>query len=959
MSDPKRGTLITVGATKSAKNIVTKTVRLFINLDESNESKYPELNYTELVKTEERKKREKIENGKTSGLDPFSDNNDDVERIARKFEQKYGGKSTYGRKGDSKQDDFADIGAGYDENDSFIDNTHGYDEMIPPECDTFYGGFYINCGSLEFKNVLENQLTMSETEPGESRRLKRPASSNTSEVESSESSSDSESQGEKDPKAITNGDIDSHNTEHRKKKNKKTDKKKPKKVLRTDSSAATSGKQTSDDNAHGEGESTDSRTSQSDSLTSKPAPSSENPVTSDSSRDVEAKVELKLPASVVEALEALEVHTSKQLAETSGLTSKELISNSDDIIQRVSVALSSNKCSTRVWRAAWTRAARALWTSRDKLLRAVKNRADPIARSSASQPSIAETTSTTAINTVTTPLVTSTTSAVMSTSLVTSTSVVRAITSIPTSTTSTTTVSSTTNNKRKHEDDLDDFDPERLSYEQREAIIIQTLKRLSALIEERKPGMIANYNAECERVQEERKKIQIAMAEGAAPVEKRLPKRRFPWCTRSRALVCRLVRAAGSHEAAVVLLQGRVLPLFPPGFVRMPTLLRQADLSKEIKVSDLKRQRLGSASQPTPTLPPMTFTEPIQFPSSLTVTATTTTKQSQDKTEVAVSSEDKFKTNPGFGSILNTYTLNKDLIIDKPEKKDTFEKKDEPYIPPNNIGSITITPVPSNPVKPDKKPMNNIPNQSTERQTAGFIRVKSPAALNDMVKKDKIKKTEKLKEKRVASPLHVDTSFVPNKKDPSPKRKEEIPQKTIEHMRVAENNIPRPTLVPVHHSPTFAKPDKRPPDMKKKKDVLITSDVDPLSDQQEPLSVDDSSSDVELVEDVSSKSDKNEQKRDKNETVPCKERVIVNVDKKVINKCRKEKETAKSENEEPTKEEFDTVIRDLKELGDSQERKSDKAKFNSNSYGGVITNDQASLNKMDGCKDNVDEVSHS
>lgn len=53
MSDPKRGTLITVGATKSAKNIVTKTVRLFINLDESNESKYPELNYTELVKTEE------------------------------------------------------------------------------------------------------------------------------------------------------------------------------------------------------------------------------------------------------------------------------------------------------------------------------------------------------------------------------------------------------------------------------------------------------------------------------------------------------------------------------------------------------------------------------------------------------------------------------------------------------------------------------------------------------------------------------------------------------------------------------------------------------------------------------------------------------------------------------------------------------------------------------------------
>jgi hypothetical protein len=38
------------------------------------------------------------------------------------------------------------------------------------------------------------------------------------------------------------------------------------------------------DNGHGDAESADSRTSQSDSLTSKPAPSSENAITSDSSR---------------------------------------------------------------------------------------------------------------------------------------------------------------------------------------------------------------------------------------------------------------------------------------------------------------------------------------------------------------------------------------------------------------------------------------------------------------------------------------------------------------------------------------------------------------------------------------------------------------------------------------------------------------------------------------------------
>lgn len=49
MSDPKRATLITAGAPKSVKKNVNKSVRLSINLDESTESKYTELNYKELL----------------------------------------------------------------------------------------------------------------------------------------------------------------------------------------------------------------------------------------------------------------------------------------------------------------------------------------------------------------------------------------------------------------------------------------------------------------------------------------------------------------------------------------------------------------------------------------------------------------------------------------------------------------------------------------------------------------------------------------------------------------------------------------------------------------------------------------------------------------------------------------------------------------------------------------------
>ncbi|XP_060806301.1 yemanuclein isoform X2 [Amyelois transitella] len=877
MSDPKRATLITVGAPKSGKNNVNKTVRLTINLVESNESKYPELNYKELVNAEERKK--KVENGITPGLDPFSDNDDDVERVARKFEQKYGGKSTYGKKrGRTKQDDFADIGAGYDENDSFIDNTDGYDEMIPPECDTLYGGFYINSGSLEFKNV-DNQAVLSDAEPG-SRRNKRRISSSSSEVDSSESSSES-SQDVKDPKAVTNGVV-THDTEHRKKKNKKSDKnKKAKKIRRTDSSAATSGKQTSDDNGHAGGDSADSRTSQSDSLASKPAPSSENAVTSDSSRDAEPKVEVKLPPSVLSIVEELEATVARLLAENPNLPHKELETNTEVIVSRLESTLSTISDGS-ISHAARSRVSLALRVSRSKLLQ-----------------------------------------------LQTDTGVNNKTVAQSTTTTITTTSSST---KRKADDNKEKVDVKNMTPEEIEADIVSTLKRLAALIDERKPGMIASYNAECARVQEEKKKIQIASADGAPHIEKRLPKRRFPWCPRTRALLARLKTLAGDQESAAKLLANRALPLFPRGFVRMPTLLRQADLSKEIKVTDLKRPRLGSFNQQPPPLP---FTEPIQFPSSLTVTATV--KTSPEKTEIAPGTDEKSKNNSVFGNIINSFSLSKDLIVEKPDdRKDTviIEKgKEDLYIPPNNIGSITITPVVSN--QKDKKVNNTL---STDKyKEPGLIRVKTPEDLNDMVKKDKHKKDKK----RVESPLHVDTNITQNKKEPSPKSKEES-HKQVEIMRVNENDLPRPALIPVHHSPTFAKPDKRPPETKKKKEIVIVSDVDPLGDvHNEPVAVDDSSSDVEVIEENTSKSENG----DKSE-VPSKDKV--SRDKKVNSvKHKGVRDKEHKDIEEATKEDIDKLMKNISEMEHVQE----PHKLNSNPFGGLLNNarhdkSSSSLNRV-------------
>ncbi|XP_011139998.1 ubinuclein-1 isoform X2 [Harpegnathos saltator] len=134
--------------------------RFTLTLPESNEKTCPEFNYAQLLKSAEKKRRKDEKRGDenaTNGLDPFDDDDDEdkLRDMAKRFEAKYG--TSIGKKR-HKYDDYVDLGAGYDENDSFIDNTDAYDEIVPEEMTTAHGGFYINCGALEFRAADRHSL---------------------------------------------------------------------------------------------------------------------------------------------------------------------------------------------------------------------------------------------------------------------------------------------------------------------------------------------------------------------------------------------------------------------------------------------------------------------------------------------------------------------------------------------------------------------------------------------------------------------------------------------------------------------------------------------------------------------------------------------------------------------------------------------------------------------------------
>ncbi|XP_048846834.1 ubinuclein-2-like isoform X2 [Brienomyrus brachyistius] len=128
------------------------TVRLNLRLSEPSARGSAEFSYAELVQSSETKKPLERLTPAFDPSDPFADEERErleVEGLARKFESKYGTSSR--RRRTDRMQDLIDIGFGYDESDSFIDNSEAYDELVPASLTTKLGGFYINTGTLQFR----------------------------------------------------------------------------------------------------------------------------------------------------------------------------------------------------------------------------------------------------------------------------------------------------------------------------------------------------------------------------------------------------------------------------------------------------------------------------------------------------------------------------------------------------------------------------------------------------------------------------------------------------------------------------------------------------------------------------------------------------------------------------------------------------------------------------------------
>ncbi|XP_041433000.1 ubinuclein-1 isoform X2 [Xenopus laevis] len=143
---------------QESETSVAATVRISLTLFEPDQKRCPEFCYPELLRNLRGDGKKGLHGDKSqkkvvSVISEEEAEKKEVANIAKRFEEKYGNKK---RRRDRKQD-LIDMGYGYDESDSFIDNSEAYDELVPASLTTKHGGFYINSGTLQFRQASESE----------------------------------------------------------------------------------------------------------------------------------------------------------------------------------------------------------------------------------------------------------------------------------------------------------------------------------------------------------------------------------------------------------------------------------------------------------------------------------------------------------------------------------------------------------------------------------------------------------------------------------------------------------------------------------------------------------------------------------------------------------------------------------------------------------------------------------
>ncbi|XP_040001178.1 ubinuclein-1-like isoform X2 [Xiphias gladius] len=201
--------------TRSDRPADTNTVRLVLTLVEPDERSFPEFSYAQLADNETNHTKEK---GPLSKSEEKREN-DEVAAIARKLEEKYGGGKLKKKK--DRIQDLIDIGYGYDEEDSFIDNSEAYDEFVPASITTKFGGFYVNSGVLQFRQASDTETEELTTEektldPSKKRKL----NSGQDKPKKKQCRASGEMKRNMDPKSSTLSEIGPNDEMKRKKKKK-------------------------------------------------------------------------------------------------------------------------------------------------------------------------------------------------------------------------------------------------------------------------------------------------------------------------------------------------------------------------------------------------------------------------------------------------------------------------------------------------------------------------------------------------------------------------------------------------------------------------------------------------------------------------------------------------------------------------------------------------------------------